>query len=57
MGRAEFFRHRQRPGIVEALAAIFDRLVEAEQAEIAQLFEQVMRGENPGLLPFVDEGD
>ena len=53
---AELFGHHQRVGVIEPLAAEFDRLVEAEKAEIAELLEQLMRGEDVGLLPFVDEG-
>ena len=53
---AEFFGHHQRVGIVEPLAAEFDRLVEAEKAEIAELLEQLMRGKDVVLLPFIDNG-
>ena len=54
---AELLRHHQRIGIVEALAAELDGLVEAEKAEIAELLEQLMRGEDAVLLPLVDEWD
>ena len=52
---AEFFGHHQRVAVIEPLAAELDRLVEAEKAEIAELLEQLMRGEDVGLLPFVDK--
>ena len=52
---AELFGHHQRVGVIEPLAAEFDRLVEAEKAEIAELLEQLMRGEDVVLLPFIDE--
>src|SRR5207253_3184714 len=48
--------HHQRIGVVEPLSAEFDRLVEAEKAEVAELLEQLMRREDVGLFPFVDEG-
>ena len=53
---AELFGHHQRVAVIEPLAAEFGRLVEAEKAEIAELLEQLMRREDVGLLPFVDEG-
>ncbi len=53
---AEFLGHHQRVAVIETLPAEFDRLVEAEKAEIAELLEQLMRGEDVVLLPFVDEG-
>ena len=56
MDRAEFLRHHQRIAVIEPLAAELDGLVEAEKAEIAELLEQLMRGELLGLLPFIDEG-
>ena len=53
---AEFLGHHQRIAVIEALPAEFDRLVEAEEAELAELLEQLVRGEDVVLLPFVDEG-
>ena len=52
---AEFFGHHQRVGVVEPLAAEFGRLVEAEEAGIAELLEQLVGGEDVVLLPFIDE--
>ena len=54
---AELFRHHQRVGVIEPLAAEFDRLVEAEKAEIAELLEQLVRRKDAGLLPFIDDED
>ena len=54
---AELFRHHQRVGVIEPLAAECYRLVQAEKAEIAELLEQLMRREDVGLLPFVDMRD
>ncbi len=55
MDGAEFFRHHQRIAVIQPLTAEFDRLVEAEKAEAAELLEQLMRGELLGLFPFIDE--
>src|SRR5438552_1963593 len=55
MDGAEFFRHHQRVAVIEPLAAEFSWLIEAEEAEIAELLEQFVRRENIRLLPFVDE--
>ena len=52
---AEFFGHHQRVAVIESLAAEFDRLVEAEKSEVAELLEQLMRREDVRLLPFIDE--
>jgi hypothetical protein len=52
---AEFLGHHQRVAVIQPLAAILDRLVEAEKAEIAELLEQLMSGEDIRLLPFIDE--
>jgi hypothetical protein len=54
--RAELLRHHQRVAVIEPLAAELDRLVETEKAEVAEFFEQLMGGENIGLLPFIDKG-
>jgi hypothetical protein len=54
--RAELLGHHQRIGVIEPLAAELDRLVEAEKAEIAELLEQLVGGEDVVLLPFIDEG-
>ena len=56
MNRAELFRHHQRIAVIQPLAAELDGLVEAEKAEVAELLEQLVRGELFGLLPFIDEG-
>ena len=48
---AEFFGHHQRVAVIEALPAEFDGLVEAEEAEVAELLEQLMRRENVGSSP------
>ncbi|MET4776863.1 hypothetical protein ABIA28_009077 [Bradyrhizobium elkanii] len=52
--RPELLGHHQRVGIIQSLTAELDRLVEAEETEIAELLEQLMRREDIGLLPFVD---
>ena len=39
---AERFRNDDRIGVVEAHAAVFDRLVNAEKAEVAELLEQLV---------------
>jgi hypothetical protein len=52
---AELFGHHQRVGVIEPLTAELDRLVEAEKTEIAELLEQLMRGKDVVLLPFIDE--
>jgi hypothetical protein len=53
--RAELFRHHQRIAVIEPLPAIFNRLVEPEKAEIAELLEQLVRGKDFRLLPFIDK--
>ena len=50
----QFFRHHQGVGIVEARAAEFDRLVQSEETEIAELLEQRVGGKLTGRLPLVD---
>src|SRR6185312_1562545 len=44
----------QRVGVVEPLAAELLRLVQPQEAEIAELLEQLMGREDVGLLPLVD---
>jgi hypothetical protein len=45
-------RHRVR--VVEAGAAVGLGLVEAQQAEVAELLEDLVRGKGLGRLPLVD---
>ena len=54
MDVAQLLGHHHGVGIVEAHAAEFDRLVDAEQAGIAQLLEHLVGGEDAVLLPLVD---
>ena len=54
MHAAKFFRHHQCVGIIEARAAEFDRLIESEEAEIAELLEQRVRRKLTSRLPLVD---
>ncbi len=54
MHAAQFLRHHDRIGIVEPGAAEFDRLVQPEKAEIAELLEQLVGRKLTGRLPFVD---
>jgi len=52
---AQFLGHHHGIGAIEALAAIFSRLGQAEKTEVAELLEQVMGGKALRLLPFIDE--
>ena len=52
--RPELLGHHHAPADVEALPAIFHRLGEAEEAEIAELLEHLVGGIDPRLLPGVD---
>ena len=51
---AQLLSHHHGVGIVEPHAAVFDWLVDAEQAGIAQLLEDLVGGKDAVLLPLVD---
>jgi hypothetical protein len=51
---AKLLGHHHGVGIVEALSAIFNGLVETEKSKVAHLLEELMRRKDAGLLPFVD---
>jgi hypothetical protein len=48
---AECLGHHHRVGEVEFLAAVLSRILEAEQAQVAELLEHLVRGELLGGLP------
>jgi hypothetical protein len=51
---AQLLGHHHGVGIVEAHAAVFRGLVDAQQTGIAQLLEDLVGGEDAVLFPFVD---
>jgi hypothetical protein len=51
---AQLLGHHHGVGVVEAHAAVFRGLVDAEQAGVAQLLEDFVRREDAVLLPLVD---
>jgi hypothetical protein len=51
---AQRLGHGHRVGVVEAGAAVFLRLGQAQQAQLTQPLEDLVRGEDLGGFPFVD---
>ena len=50
----EFLAEDHRVGVIRALAAVGRGVLQAEQPGRAEGLEDVVRGENPGCLPFLD---
>ncbi len=56
MDGAQLLRHHHGVGVVEPHAAVFDRLVDAQQPGAAQFLEDLVRGEDAVFFPLVDMG-
>src|SRR5690554_4230485 len=53
LGHAEFFCSYQVVAVIQAHATVLFRLLDAQQAQVAKFFEQVVNRKLAGLFPFI----